>query len=60
MIKQGYVWHYIAYSKDEPSYQSTEAAARERKEGLWKQDTPLPPWEWRRAHKQTQKQAITP
>jgi micrococcal nuclease len=46
MVKRGMAWRYDKYSKDAELLAAQEAA-REGKWGLWKDATPLPPWEWR-------------
>ena len=53
MVRMGYAWHYVAYSKSE-TLGSDEEAARNMKLGLWAgtgPDDQVPPWEWRREHK---------
>jgi endonuclease YncB( thermonuclease family) len=58
MIEAGYAWHYKRYAAeqsraDRTTYDHAEDAARHAKRGLWNEDSPLPPWEWRarrRAH----------
>ena len=52
-VRAGMAWWYRAYSKEqEPEdrelYEKAELAAKERKLGLWRDSTPIPPWEWRR------------
>ena len=52
-IKQGFAWHYKHYQKDQPpeervSYSVAEIDARQRRNGLWRDDSPIPPWEYRR------------
>jgi len=46
LIKAGLAWHYKKYSND-PSYADLEISARKSKIGLWTNDNPIPPWEWR-------------
>lgn len=46
LVEQGHAWKYLAYSKSE-ELAKLEAEAREKKKGLWKNDSPIPPWEWR-------------
>jgi len=55
LICSGLAWYYKEYAK-EPLYQETETEARSKGVGLWEQEKPIPPWEWRK----TYKQAITP
>ncbi len=47
MTSKGWVWFYVAYSKDEllPTY---EAAARAKGLGLWRCAKPIPPWVYRK------------
>jgi len=51
MIRQGFAWHYKAYSGDlELHY--FEQEARTAKIGLWSDSqTPVAPWEWRKQQK---------
>lgn len=49
----GLAWWYRAYAKeqsfdDQGRYESAEDEARLRKQGLWRDKEPVPPWEWRR------------
>lgn len=46
-VRRGMAWVYRAYSKD-PRLLGLEALARESRLGLWTDDSPVPPWEWRR------------
>jgi endonuclease YncB( thermonuclease family) len=51
-ISAGLAWWYRAYAKeqspeDRGRYESEENEARLRKRGLWVDDAPIPPWEWR-------------
>ncbi len=47
MIKDEYAWHYKKYSTDQVM-EKAEKEAKQNKLGLWKENHPLPPWEWRR------------
>lgn len=47
MIRDGYAWHYRQYSKD-ATLDELEASARKAKLGLWKDDHPIPPWDFRK------------
>jgi endonuclease YncB( thermonuclease family) len=49
LLKHGYAWHYIKYSKD-VGLQKLEDKARANKVGLWQDKNAIPLWEWR-AHK---------
>ena len=53
-VKRGFAWHYKHYQRDQPpedraSYSDAEIEARQRRTGLWRDDTPIPPWEYRRS-----------
>jgi endonuclease YncB( thermonuclease family) len=53
-VKRGMAWHYKAYefeqsARDRIAHEKSEVAARSRKIGLWAEDAPTPPWEFRKA-----------
>ena len=53
LLREGLVWVHIYYCK-EPicrKWRRLEKEARMAKRGLWKQDTPVPPWEWKQNYK---------
>lgn len=50
LIKNGWAWHYIRYSKDK-TMQDLEDKARISKIGLWQDLNPVAPWEWRESRK---------
>ncbi|MBC3542113.1 thermonuclease family protein [Rufibacter sp. H-1] len=47
LVKEGFAWHYTAYSKD-PELARLEAEARAAKKGLWEQPSPQAPWDFRK------------
>jgi micrococcal nuclease len=47
LVKAGLAWHFLKYSTD-TSYDVLEAIARQSKIGLWADENPIPPWEWRK------------
>src|SRR5262245_60417944 len=47
LVRAGYAWWYRRYSKD-LSLSELEAQARLARAGLWADQQPTPPWEWRR------------
>nr|WP_295078417.1 thermonuclease family protein [uncultured Roseateles sp.] len=52
-ISQGMAWHYKQYEKDQPaaerrSYAAAEQQARQREVGLWHEEQPTAPWDFRR------------
>lgn len=50
LVRAGYAWHFKRYSKDQ-SYARLEEEARAAKRGLWADPKAMPPWEWRKAKK---------
>jgi len=47
-VRLGMAWVFVRYApKDSPLYQ-VEREARLDRRGLWAEDAPVPPWEWRR------------
>lgn len=51
-VKRGLAWHYKQYQReqspvDQQSYAAAENEARAAKLGLWRDDAPVPPWEFR-------------
>jgi micrococcal nuclease len=47
LVKSGLAWHFLKYSTDR-SYDALETIARKRKVGLWADENPTPPWQWRK------------
>ena len=52
-IKTGLAWHYKYYQmeqseEDRRLYSEDELEARTKQLGLWKDEEPMAPWEWRR------------
>ena len=55
-IKGGYAWHYKAYEKeqspiDRKLYSESELNARDERRGLWRDNNPTPPWDFRKSIK---------
>lgn len=50
LVKSGLAWHYIKYSSD-TSYQQLEIRARTEKTGIWSEENPIAPWNWRKENK---------
>jgi hypothetical protein len=46
MVKEGWAWHYKAYSSDK-TLADAEVAAKKIRRGLWADSNPTPPWEYR-------------
>ena len=47
LVRQGMAWVYRKYTDDERLY-VLESEAKQAKRGLWLDENPIPPWEWRR------------
>ena len=53
-VRRGWAWVYVQYApKNSPLY-SLEREARLEKRGLWVDDEPVPPWEWRKLSRERQ------
>ena len=50
MIATGNAWHYTDYSND-LSLEALQQQAQQRRLGLWSQDAPTPPWDYRQTGK---------
>jgi endonuclease YncB( thermonuclease family) len=53
-VRRGCGWHYKKYQNEQPlddrlSYNAAEESARASKVGLWADNDPVPPWDWRKA-----------
>ena len=50
MVRLGYAWAYVQYLKrpHASEYIDAEKEARQKKLGLWKDNNPTPPWEFRK------------
>lgn len=48
LVEQGHAWWYRYHARYEHRLESAEQAAREANRGLWRMNTPQPPWDWRR------------
>ena len=52
-IKRGLAWHYKRYQNEQPlddrlAYTKAEEVAHGEGRGLWADQEPIPPWDWRR------------
>ncbi len=52
-VKAGFAWHYKKYQheqsvEDQRLYADAENDARDARLGLWRENNPNPPWEFRR------------
>lgn len=47
LLKAGYAWHYKKYS-DKLDYAEMETTAKNNKVGLWVDENPIAPWDYRK------------
>lgn len=52
-IKKGMAWHYKKYESEQPVadrkvYAAAENRARQQRQGLWREQLPITPWDWRK------------
>lgn len=47
LVKAGFAWHFKKYSSS-PVLSLFEEEARQKRRGLWIEDNPLPPWDYRK------------
>ena len=47
MIKNGHAWWYKSYSKKRMDFKEAEEEAKAKKSGLWADDKPTAPWDFR-------------
>ena len=51
LVRQSMAWVYRKYTDNEILYE-LEAQAKTRRIGLWADETPIAPWDWRRGKRQ--------
>jgi len=49
-VRDGYAWRYTEYDRHH-EFDAAEAQARRQRRGLWAAPHPVPPWDFRRAHR---------
>lgn len=50
LLKAGYAWHYKHYNNNE-QYNYLENLARSERVGLWQDNNPIEPWNYRKTHR---------
>lgn len=50
LVKSGLAWHFKKYSNN-TEYAIIEMEAKRNKIGIWSENNPIAPWEWRKAKK---------
>lgn len=51
LVKEGYAWWYKRYAENDKGLERLEIKARKQKKGLWKQNDPIAPWDYRKNKK---------
>lgn len=51
MVAGGHAWWYRRYAPYERHLAAAQETARRERRGLWSGPQPVPPWDWRRAHR---------
>ncbi len=56
MIQAGLAWHYTKYANEQPDgeaalYAAAQHTARAQGLGLWRDECPVAPWDWRQGRK---------
>lgn len=54
-VRAGLAWHYKQFANEQAAaervrYAWHEREARAKREGLWKEPEPVPPWQFRKPH----------
>jgi endonuclease YncB( thermonuclease family) len=57
-LRRGMAWHYKKYQNEQPTadrqaYSSAEDMARSKRVGLWSDSQPIPPWDFRKAERES-------
>jgi endonuclease YncB( thermonuclease family) len=63
-IRRGMAWHFKRYeneqgAEDRAAYSAAEEEARQAGRGLWRDRSPVPPWEWREGRRRPQQTAAS-
>ena len=48
MVCAGHAWWYERYAPDSQTLSDCQVEAKQAPKGLWEDEDPMPPWEWRR------------
>ncbi len=56
-IRRGMAWEYSHYHSNQALI-ALEAEARQAPRGLWAQNNPIPPWDWRKLHPNTYRKPV--
>ena len=48
LVCAGFAWWYERYAPNSKILQDCQSEAQQASKGLWRSESPMPPWEWRR------------
>lgn len=48
LVERGWAWHFVRYAPDNKVLAEAEQRARAAGRGLWAEEKPIAPWDWRR------------
>lgn len=48
LVCAGFAWWYERYAPNSKTLKDCHSEAQQTSSGLWRSESPLPPWEWRR------------
>ena len=48
MVREGRAWYYENYARGEEDLEEAQERARKAKLGIWSEDSPTPPWRYRK------------
>lgn len=54
LVREGLAWYYPKYCRDQPlcgELQQLERKARKERRGIWRDENPVSPWDWKRQQK---------
>ena len=51
LVRNGLAWWYVHYAPRDKTLKNLESEARAQRLGLWKDPSPLPPWDYRKNHR---------
>ena len=51
MVIEGMAWHYAYYAPDEKNLEAAQRAAKRSKKGLWKDENPINPYDFRKTNR---------
>ncbi len=57
LVRSGYAWWYEQFAPKAVNYQMAQALARQKRLGLWRENSPTPPWQFRKLAGRNQKLA---